>query len=108
MVRVKYTDHTGCNDGVSEYATEQEARKAVAEELEMTKKMWDKGYLRVLNSPDFAEIYTPGALSMLNGRWSATRRNTQSSSAKQSKHLRKTLLIWTTLNPISAGIFMHG
>ena len=62
MVRVKYTDYTGCNDGVSEYETEREARKAVTEELRMTKKLWDKGYLRVLNSPDSAEIYAPGGI----------------------------------------------
>lgn len=68
MVRVKYTDHTGCNDGVSEYATEKEARKAITEELDMTKKIWDKGFLRVLNSPDFVEVYSPGGIEY--AKWS--------------------------------------
>lgn len=68
MVRVRYTDHTGCNDSVSEYETEQEAQKAVTKELNMTKKMWDNGYLRVLNSPDFAEVYAPGGIEY--ARWS--------------------------------------
>lgn len=60
MVRVKYTDNTGCNDSVAEYSTEREAWNAIYEELEHTKKELDGREHRVLNSIDSVEIYTPG------------------------------------------------
>lgn len=60
MVRVKYTDNTGCNDSVAEYSTEREAWNAIYEELEHTKKELDGREHRVLNSTDSVEIYTPG------------------------------------------------
>lgn len=60
MVRVKYTDNTGCNDSVAEYSTEREAWNAIYEELNHTKKELDGRERRVLNSIDSVEIYTPG------------------------------------------------
>lgn len=60
MVRVKYTDNTGCNDSVAEYSTEREAWNAIYEELNHTKKELDGREHRVLNSIDSVEIYTPG------------------------------------------------
>lgn len=60
MVRVKYTDNTGCNDSVAEYSTEREAWNAIYEELNHTKKELDGRDRRVLNSIDSVEIYTPG------------------------------------------------
>lgn len=60
MVRVKYTDNTGCNDSVAEYSTEREAWNAIYEELNYTKKELDGRERRVLNSIDSVEIYTPG------------------------------------------------
>ena len=87
MVRVRYTDHTGCNDSVSEYETEQEAQKAVTKELNMTKQMWDNRYLRVLNSPDFAEVYAPGGIEYAS--WSLERDTAE--YAKQFCEAIKTL-----------------
>ena len=34
MVRVKYTDNTGCNDSVAEYPTIEEAWKAIYSEID--------------------------------------------------------------------------
>lgn len=68
MVKVKYTDHTGCNDGVSEYLTAKEAWKAIFEELEVVKKTLDGREHRVLNSVDRVEIYTPDGIE--HAEWS--------------------------------------
>lgn len=108
MVRVKYTDNTGCNDSVAEYSTEREAWNAIYEELNHTKKELDGREHRVLNSIDSVEIYTPG--DDFSAGWTLEYDTDKYARqfCKAIKILAENRLTWTTLNPISASILMNG
>ena len=58
--KVKYEDNTGNNDGITTYETEEDAEKAIEEELENCKEwMQSKGYDYV-NFGNKTEIWVPG------------------------------------------------
>lgn len=60
VYKVKYEDNSGNDDGITTYNTEEDAEKAIEEELENCKEwMQSKGY----NYGDFGrktEIWIPG------------------------------------------------
>ena len=41
MIKVKYYDNTGSGDSVAEYASKEEARAAIDEELEIVKEYFE-------------------------------------------------------------------
>lgn len=57
MVRVKYTDNTGCNDSVTEYPTLKEAWEAVYRDLDNVAEYFRGREHRTLLFPDGAEVY---------------------------------------------------
>ena len=59
MVRVKYTDNTGCNDSVDEYRTIEEAWEAIYHEIDDVAEYFNSREHRTLLFPNGAEIYTP-------------------------------------------------
>lgn len=59
MVRVKYTDNTGCNDSVTEYPTFEKAWEAVRREIDDVAEYFNGRYYRTLFPPNGAEIYAP-------------------------------------------------
>ena len=57
MVRVKYTDNTGCNDSITEYPTIKEAWEAVYREIDDVAEYFSGREHRTLLFPDGAESY---------------------------------------------------
>lgn len=59
MVRVKYTDNTGCNDSVAEYSTIEEAWEAIYREIDDVAEYFSGREHRTLLFPNGAETYAP-------------------------------------------------
>ena len=59
MVRVKYTDTTGCNDSVAEYPTIEEAWEAIYREIDDVAEYFSGREHHTLLFPNGAETYAP-------------------------------------------------